>query len=58
MRFLRPPQKECRRPAPPRVAKAKLANEDWPDMDAYVRAKTERVEQITARALQEVANVA
>jgi Uncharacterized conserved protein len=36
--------------------KRRLAKEDWPDMDAYARAKTEVVEQITARALQEVAN--
>ena len=38
--------------------KRKLAKEDWPDMNAYARAKTEVVEQITARALQEVRNVA
>src|SRR5260221_2266034 len=38
--------------------KRKLAKEDWPDMNAYARAKTEVVEQITARALQEVGNVA
>jgi GrpB-like predicted nucleotidyltransferase (UPF0157 family) len=37
--------------------KRKLAKEDWPDMDAYARAKTEVVEQITARALREVSNV-
>ena len=36
--------------------KRRLAKEDWPDMDAYARAKTEMVEQITARGLQEVAN--
>jgi GrpB-like predicted nucleotidyltransferase (UPF0157 family) len=35
--------------------KRRLAEEDWPDMDAYALAKTEVVEQITARALQEVA---
>ena len=38
--------------------KRRLAKEDWPDMDAYARAKTEMVEQITARGLQEVANLA
>lgn len=38
--------------------KRKLAKEDWPDMNAYARAKTEVVEQITARALREVGNVA
>jgi GrpB-like predicted nucleotidyltransferase (UPF0157 family) len=36
--------------------KRRLAKQDWPDMDAYARAKTEVVEQITARALREVAN--
>ena len=36
--------------------KRKLAKEDWPDMNAYARAKTEVVEQITARALQEAGN--
>ena len=36
--------------------KRRLAKEDWPDMDAYAQAKTDVVEQITARALQEVAN--
>ncbi|MEI9894215.1 MAG: GrpB family protein [Chthoniobacter sp.] len=30
--------------------KRKLAREDWPDMNAYARAKTEIVEQILARA--------
>lgn len=35
--------------------KRKLATEDWPDMNAYARAKTEVVEQITARALQKAA---
>jgi len=30
-----------------------LAKEDWPDMDAYARAKTDMVEEITARALKE-----
>ena len=38
--------------------KRKLAREDWPDMNAYARAKTEVVEQITARALREGQNVA
>jgi len=38
--------------------KRKLAGEDWPDMNAYARAKTEVVEQIIARALQQVGNVA
>jgi GrpB-like predicted nucleotidyltransferase (UPF0157 family) len=38
--------------------KRKLAKEDWPDMNAYARAKTDVVEQITARALQEVGNAA
>jgi GrpB-like predicted nucleotidyltransferase (UPF0157 family) len=38
--------------------KRKLAEEDWPAIDAYARAKTEVVEQITARALQEAGNVA
>jgi GrpB-like predicted nucleotidyltransferase (UPF0157 family) len=36
--------------------KRRLAKEDWPDMDAYARAKTEVVEQITARALRKVAD--
>jgi GrpB-like predicted nucleotidyltransferase (UPF0157 family) len=35
--------------------KRRLAKEDWPDMNAYARAKTELVEQITARALREAA---
>jgi GrpB-like predicted nucleotidyltransferase (UPF0157 family) len=30
--------------------KRKLAKEDWPDMNAYARAKSDVVEQITARA--------
>lgn len=34
-----------------------LAQADWPDMNAYARAKTAVVEQITAQALQEVGNV-
>jgi GrpB-like predicted nucleotidyltransferase (UPF0157 family) len=33
--------------------KRKLSKEDWPDMEAYARAKTAVVEQITAKALQE-----
>ena len=36
--------------------KRKLAKEDWPDMDAYARAKTDMIEEITAKALQELAN--
>ena len=36
--------------------KRRLAKEDWPNMDTYARAKTEVVEQITARALQKVAD--
>jgi len=32
--------------------KRKLAEGDWPDMNAYARAKTEVVEQIIARALR------
>jgi GrpB-like predicted nucleotidyltransferase (UPF0157 family) len=32
--------------------KRKLAGDDWPDMNAYTRAKTEVVEQILARALR------
>jgi GrpB-like predicted nucleotidyltransferase (UPF0157 family) len=32
--------------------KRKLAREDWPDMNAYARAKSDVVEQIIARALQ------
>ena len=38
--------------------KRKLAREDWPDMNAYARAKTEVVEQIIVRAFQKVGNVA
>ena len=38
--------------------KRKLAKEDWSDMNAYAQAKTEVVERIIARALQEVGNVA
>jgi GrpB-like predicted nucleotidyltransferase (UPF0157 family) len=33
--------------------KRKLAREDWPDMNAYARAKSEVVEQILARAWPE-----
>jgi GrpB-like predicted nucleotidyltransferase (UPF0157 family) len=33
--------------------KRALAKQDWPNMDAYARAKTELVEQIIAKALQE-----
>ena len=36
--------------------KRRLAKEDWPDTNAYAYAKTEVVEQITARALQEAGN--
>jgi GrpB-like predicted nucleotidyltransferase (UPF0157 family) len=38
--------------------KRNLAEQDWPDMNDYARAKTNMVEQITASALQEPANVA
>jgi GrpB-like predicted nucleotidyltransferase (UPF0157 family) len=38
--------------------KRKLAREDWSDMNAYARAKTEVVEQILTRALRETGNVA
>jgi GrpB-like predicted nucleotidyltransferase (UPF0157 family) len=38
------------------AVKRKLAKEEWPDMNAYARAKTEVVEQITARALLEAGN--
>ena len=38
--------------------KRKLAKEDWSDMNAYARAKSELVEQIIARALHETPNVA
>src|SRR5450432_3207768 len=38
--------------------KRKLAKEDWSDMNAYARAKTEVVGQIIARALREVGHVA
>jgi GrpB-like predicted nucleotidyltransferase (UPF0157 family) len=35
--------------------KRKLAKEDWPDMNAYARAKSEVVEEIIARALYKIA---
>ena len=38
--------------------KRNLAKQDWPDMNDYARAKTDVVEQITASALRESANVA
>jgi len=38
--------------------KRRLAKEDWPDMNAYARAKSEVVELITARALQDLADMA
>jgi GrpB-like predicted nucleotidyltransferase (UPF0157 family) len=38
--------------------KRKLAREDWPDMDAYARAKSEMVEEIIARARLENPNAA
>jgi GrpB-like predicted nucleotidyltransferase (UPF0157 family) len=38
--------------------KRKLASEDWPDMNAYARAKSEVVEQILARAMRETGIVA
>ena len=40
------------------TVKRKLAKEDWPDMNAYARAKSAIVEEITARALQGTANMA
>jgi GrpB-like predicted nucleotidyltransferase (UPF0157 family) len=36
----------------------RLAKEDWSDMNAYAAAKTAVVEEITARALREIANIA
>lgn len=36
--------------------KRKLAQEDWPDMNAYARAKSDVVEQIIIRASREVGN--
>jgi GrpB-like predicted nucleotidyltransferase (UPF0157 family) len=38
--------------------KRKLAEQDWPDMNAYAQAKTDVVEQILARALRDVGGVA
>lgn len=38
--------------------KRKLAKEDWPDMNAYARAKGELVEEIIALTLQDTSNVA
>jgi len=38
--------------------KRKLAKEDWPDMNAYARAKSELVEEIVARALQNTSKLA
>lgn len=38
--------------------KRKLAKEDWPDRNAYARAKGQVVEEIIARALHENSNVA
>ena len=37
--------------------KRKLAGEDWPDMNAYARAKSEVVEQIIARAMSHEAMI-
>ena len=37
--------------------KRKLVKEDWTDMNAYARAKSEVVEEIIARALQETSKV-
>jgi GrpB-like predicted nucleotidyltransferase (UPF0157 family) len=37
--------------------KRRLAQEDWPDMNAYAAAKTEMVKQITACAVAEVTRV-
>jgi len=37
--------------------KRKLAKEDWSDMNAYARAKSEMVEEIIARTLQDTSNV-
>jgi GrpB-like predicted nucleotidyltransferase (UPF0157 family) len=36
--------------------KRRLAKEDWPDMDAYARAKSAVVEEIMARAAQAASN--
>src|SRR5262245_49451848 len=38
--------------------KRKLAKGDWPDMDAYARAKTEMIEEIAEWALKKTDNVA
>ena len=38
--------------------KRKLSEEDWPDMNAYARAKSEVVEEIIVRALQDTSHVA
>lgn len=38
--------------------KRKLAKEDWSDMNAYARAKSDVVEEIIARALHEISNEA
>jgi GrpB-like predicted nucleotidyltransferase (UPF0157 family) len=38
--------------------KRKLAREDWPDMNAYARAKSDVVEEIIARAMRETGSVA
>jgi GrpB-like predicted nucleotidyltransferase (UPF0157 family) len=40
------------------AVKRRLAQEDWPDMNAYAQAKSDVVEQIIARALPEVGDVA
>ena len=40
------------------AVKRNLAKEDWPDMDAYARAKSEVVEEIIARALSHSSNMA
>ncbi|MHA3772591.1 GrpB family protein [Verrucomicrobiota bacterium sgz303538] len=37
--------------------KRRLATEDWPDMNAYARAKSEVVEEIIAQALQDTSRV-
>jgi GrpB-like predicted nucleotidyltransferase (UPF0157 family) len=40
------------------MLKRELAKEDWPNMDAYARAKTEVIEEIIAQALKNADNVA
>jgi GrpB-like predicted nucleotidyltransferase (UPF0157 family) len=40
------------------VLKRKLAQKDWPDMNAYAQAKSEAVEEIITRASQDTADVA